>query len=63
MSVPKKSEEEDFLILRLYNPLVDKKEDYKINYNGKIDYLKADEKTQVEEKEINPEDIITIKLK
>ncbi|MDO4662264.1 MAG: glycoside hydrolase family 38 C-terminal domain-containing protein [Tissierellia bacterium] len=63
MSVLKKSEEEDFLILRLYNPLVDKKEDYKINYNGKIDYLKADEKTQVEEKEINPEDIITIKLK
>ncbi|MCI5839423.1 MAG: glycosyl hydrolase-related protein [Peptoniphilaceae bacterium] len=62
ISALKKSEESNSLILRLYNPNINEKEKFSLKYKGNISFLKADEKTEIEENEINPSDIITIKL-
>lgn len=62
ISALKKSEDGNSLILRIFNPNLDKSEKFKVNYNGNISYLKANEKTEIIKNEINPCDIITMKL-
>lgn len=62
ISILKKSENDNTLILRLFNPNIDRNEKVSLNYKGNISYLKADEETEIKANHINPCDIITIKL-
>ncbi|MDO4593942.1 MAG: glycoside hydrolase family 38 C-terminal domain-containing protein [Tissierellia bacterium] len=60
LSALKRKEDSQKLILRLYNPCLDKSIDYKLDYNSEIVKTKADEKTLIEDMKIKPCDIHTL---